>query len=200
MDHIIGRKIPGEWIYGYLPYTEANKVYSSADIVLGVQNHLIQVTQRTYEVFGSGGSLLTNDTPEIRRFFQSGGDLIVSSSAKETIDLVKYYLNNPKERMKIKEARMKNVKRYSYEQRAKYIIKTIIEARLTSREFLKTGEGSITRYYDVLKKEYDIYVVLVLITTYLLNFLYIIHKTLRYILHSNCSILASRYFWAVRPC
>ena len=27
-------------------YTEANKVYSSADIVLGVQNHLTQVTQK----------------------------------------------------------------------------------------------------------------------------------------------------------
>lgn len=67
--------------------------------------------------------------------------------------------------MKIKEAGMKKVKRCSYEQRAKYIIKTIIEARLISREFLKTGEGSITRYYDVLKKEYDIYVVLVLIST-----------------------------------
>lgn len=159
MDHIIGRKIPDEWIHGYLPYTEANKVYSSADIVLGVQNHLTQVTQRTYEVLGSGGILLTNDTPEIRRLFQPGENLIVSSSAKETIDLVKYYLNNPKERMKIKEAGMKKVKRYSYEQRAKYIIKTIIEARLISREFLKTGEGSMTHYYDVLKKEYDIYVV-----------------------------------------
>ena len=72
MDHIIGRKIPDEWIHGYLPYTEANKVYSSADIVLGVQNHLTQVTQRTYEVLGSGGILLTNDTPEIRRLFQPG--------------------------------------------------------------------------------------------------------------------------------
>ena len=151
MDHIIGRKIPDEWIHGYLPYTEANKVYSSADIVLGVQNHLTQVTQRTYEVLGSGGILLTNDTPEIRRLFQPG-DLIVSSSAKETIDLVKYYLNNPKECMKIKEAGMNKVKKYSYEQRAKYIIKTIIEAGLISGRLLKTGEGSIVHYYNVLKR------------------------------------------------
>ena len=45
-----------------------------------------------------------------KKAFQHGEDLIVSSSAKETIDLVKYYLNNPKECMKIKEAGMNKVK------------------------------------------------------------------------------------------
>ena len=75
-----------------------------------------------------------------KKAFQPGEDLIVSSSAKETIDLVKYYLNNPKECMKIKEAGMNKVKKYSYEQRAKYIIKTIIEAGLISGRLLKTGK------------------------------------------------------------
>ena len=54
--------------------------------------------------------------------------------------------------MKIKEAGMNKVKKYSYEQRAKYIIKTIIEAGLISGRLLKTGEGSIVHYYNVLKK------------------------------------------------
>ena len=42
--------------------------------------------------------------------------------------------------MKIKEAGMNKVKKYSYEQRAKYIIKTIIEAGLISGRLLKTGK------------------------------------------------------------
>ena len=77
MNHILGKKISNEWNHGFLPYTEANRVYSSADIISGIQNHDTQVTQRTYEVLGSGGFLLTNDTAEIRRLFSPGKDLVV---------------------------------------------------------------------------------------------------------------------------
>nr|WP_239586954.1 glycosyltransferase [Bacillus ectoiniformans] len=157
MDHIIGKPIPKEWIHGYLPYTEANKVYSSADIILGIQNHLTQVTQRTYEILGSGGLLLTNDTPEVRRMFQPGEDLLVSSSAEETVKLVNYYLNHPEERKEIVKSGVEKVKRHSYEQRARYIIKTLIQAGLLSNEKARPGKGSLTDYSAMLSKEYEIY-------------------------------------------
>ena len=139
MDHILGKKIPNEWIHGFLPYIEANQVYSSADIVLGVQNHDTQLTQRTYEVLGSGGLLLTNDTSEIRRLFSPGQDLIVSNSSEETIELVKYYLHHPEERKQVQKSGMETVKKYSYEQRANYIIETLIGAGILPKS-AKTSE------------------------------------------------------------
>lgn len=145
MDHIIGKKIPDEWIHGFLPYTEVNKVYSSADIILGVQNHDTQLTQRTYEVLGSGGLLLTNDTSEIGRVFSKGQDLLVSNSSDETIELVKYYLNHPEEGRIVKNSGMESVKKYSYEQRANYIIETLISNDIIPKSSEISGVGSITQ-------------------------------------------------------
>ncbi|CAH2714989.1 Spore protein YkvP [Neobacillus rhizosphaerae] len=159
MEHILGKKIPDEWIHGFIPYMEANKVYSSADIVLGVQNHDTQLTQRTYEVLGSGGFFLTNDTSTIRRLFSPGQDLIVSNSSEETIELVRYYLSHPEERMKVKKAGMESVKKYSYEQRANYIIETLIGAGILSRSAKNTGAGKLIHYVDTLKENYEVYVI-----------------------------------------
>lgn len=159
MEHIIGKKIPDEWIHGYLPYTEANKVYSSADIILGVQNHDTQLTQRTYEVLGSGGLLLTNDTSEIKRLFSHGQDLLVSNTSKETIELVKYYLRHPEEGRRVKEVGIKSVKKYSYEQRANYIIKTLVSDGIIPKSAEIVRSGSITQYIDILKEKYEIYII-----------------------------------------
>lgn len=125
MEPILGCPIPEEWLHGLLPYIDANKVYSSADIIIGLQNALDRVTQRTYEILGSGGFLLTSDTPEIRRIFKPGHDLVVSSSAEETLKLVSYYLNRPDEREKIRKSGSIAVKRHSYKYRAEYIIKVL---------------------------------------------------------------------------
>ncbi|WP_160725265.1 glycosyltransferase family protein [Bacillus sp. USDA818B3_A] len=157
MEPILGKKIPSEWIHGFLPYTEANKVYSSADIILGVQNHDTQVTQRTYEVLGSGGLLLTNHTTQIRRLFSPGEDLLVSDSSKKTIDLVTYYLNHPDERMRMKESGRESVKKYSYKQRADYIIHTLIGAGILSKDAECSGTGELLHYVDTLKENYEIY-------------------------------------------
>ncbi|HEX9060727.1 MAG TPA: glycosyltransferase [Clostridia bacterium] len=159
MDHIIGKKIPDEWIHGFLPYTEANKVYSSANIILGIQNHDTQLTQRTYEVLGSGGLLLTNDTTEIKRLFSKGQDLLASNSAEETIELVKYYLCHPEEGRKVKEAGMESVKKYSYEHRANYIIQTLESNGIIAKSAEISEVGSITKYVDMLKEKYIIYII-----------------------------------------
>ena len=157
MEHILGKRIPDEWIHGFLPYTETNNVYSSADIILGVQNHDTQLTQRTYEVLGSGGLLLTNDTSEIRRLFSPGTDLLVSRSSKETIDLVKYYLGHPDEQVRIKKAGMESVKKYSYKQRVGYIIDTLISAGILPKGAESAGRGEFIHFVDTLKENYEIY-------------------------------------------
>ncbi|WCK53278.1 glycosyltransferase [Aneurinibacillus sp. Ricciae_BoGa-3] len=125
MKQHLGSEIPLEWQHGYLHYTEANKVYSSADIVIGLQNHRTQLTQRTYEVLGSGGFLLTQDTEEVRRLFTTGQDLVVSSSPEETLDLVRYYLNHSDEKDEIRMKGLETVQKHSYKARAAYMIKTL---------------------------------------------------------------------------
>ncbi|MBD8499613.1 CgeB family protein [Paenibacillus arenosi] len=122
MKPILGIQVPTAWIHGYLHYTEACKVYSSADMIIGPQNHLSQVTQRTYEILGSGGFLLTSDTPEVRRLFIPGRDLVVSSSPFETRQLIHYYSNRPNEREQIRQQGMHAVQRHSYKERASYMI------------------------------------------------------------------------------
>lgn len=122
MEPFLGIPIPEDWIHGYIPYTEANKIYNSADIIIGLQNHPTQLTQRIYEILGSGGFLITNNTPEIHRLFKSGKDLITSSSPEETLQWVQYYLEHPKLRRLIQKQGNKSVKKHTYRHRAEYIL------------------------------------------------------------------------------
>ncbi|WCK53279.1 glycosyltransferase [Aneurinibacillus sp. Ricciae_BoGa-3] len=136
MKRIFEKNIPLDWIKSYLPYPEANKVYSSAKIVIGVQNKMTQLTQRTYEILASGGFLLTTDTPEVRRHFIPGKDLIVSSSKEETLQLLRYYLNRPDERLKICKRGLQSVKKHSYTIRAKMVIETLYRRKIIPCHFL----------------------------------------------------------------
>ncbi|CAH2714990.1 hypothetical protein BACCIP111895_02167 [Neobacillus rhizosphaerae] len=118
----LGVEIPKDWIRGYIDYTSANKVYSSSDIIIGLQNLPTQLTQRTYEVLGSGGFLLTNSTSEVNRVFTAGQDLITSSSPEETLELVNHFLLQPKDRKKIQKQGLEAVLIHSYKARAQYML------------------------------------------------------------------------------
>lgn len=130
MGKFIGKPIPKEWIHGSVPYIFTNDIYSSADIVIGLQNHETQLTQRTYEVLGSGGFLLTNDTLEIRRLFTPGKDLSVSSSPEETIELVRHYLKNKKIRDEIRNNGLDSVKPHNYKYRAEYMVSVLKDNKI----------------------------------------------------------------------
>lgn len=122
---LLGYDIPREWIHGFLPYLETNKVYSSSDIIIGLQNYPAQVTQRTYEILASGGFVLTDNTTRVRSLFKVGEHLAASSSPEETIKLTKYYLNHPEERRRISQQGTAAVKGDSYKERAKYMIEIL---------------------------------------------------------------------------
>ncbi len=125
MQSYIGCDIPGDWLHGYIDYTEASRIYSSANIVIGLQNHLGQLTQRTYEILGSEGFLITSDTPEVRRLFQPGKDLVVSASPANTLELVQYYASHPTEREVIRQTGATAVTAHSYQCRARQMIDTL---------------------------------------------------------------------------
>lgn len=118
-------KIPKEWIHGYLDFIDTSKVYSSADIVLGLQNHKTQLTQRTYEILASKGFLLTSDTEVIRKLFLPNKDLVVASTPDDTIKLILKYLNNKNERDKIIKSGYKSVQAHSYKSRAEYMLEKL---------------------------------------------------------------------------
>lgn len=132
MAHLLGNDIPSDCIHGYLNYTLANQVYSSASIMLGLQNQLNQVSQRTYEIMGSGGVLITSVTPEVNRLFQSGRDLLTSDSPERTLELVKHYLNAPEEREKISKQAQIAVEPHSYLNRAKGALQALSEQEIIS--------------------------------------------------------------------
>ena len=147
MDDYFGMDIPKEWIHGFLNYKDANKVYSSAKIILGLQNYPHLLTQRTYEILGSGGFLLTLQTPGVRKQFIPSKDLVVSSSPEETAQKVKYYLKYSQERLQIARQGRKAVEVHTYKSRAKRIITTLIEHKLLNTSLNQTKEIGKILYF-----------------------------------------------------
>lgn len=130
MRHFFRTRLPKRSIHGYLPYTVANKVYSSADFVICPQNAGDRLTQRTYEILSSGGLVLTNDTPEIRRKFRPGIDLLVTSSEKMTRDLIDKYSKLPGERERIRRNAVRTAARHTYKRRAGYMLRILKNHRI----------------------------------------------------------------------
>lgn len=129
-SEFVGGEIPKDWIRGPVPYIDANRIYSSSKIVLGLQNYTSQVTQRTYEILASGGFLLTCDTSGVRSLFKPGRELEVSAAPQQTVELVKYYLARPEKRLKISEQGRIRVQEESYTNRAAYMLQVLEGAGL----------------------------------------------------------------------
>lgn len=157
MSRYLGKDIPSEWIRGYLPYKKARKVYSSSKIIIGLQNCTDQLSQRTFEILGSGGFLLTSDTEAVRQKFKPGHDLIVSSSPEETIEKVNYYLKRSKRRESIQMNGKRTVEPHSYYYRAKEMIDVLTRRGIVDVNRDEAGKGKIIKYKDVLEKRYDIH-------------------------------------------
>lgn len=56
---------------------------------------------RVFDVLGSKGFLVTNNKEDIGKYFVDGKDLVIYRDTKDLIEIIKYYLNNEKERQKI---------------------------------------------------------------------------------------------------
>jgi spore maturation protein CgeB len=122
----IGFDVPSKLLRNKLPYLNTNDVYTSAKIVLGIQNTLTELTSRTFEVLGAGGFLLAPCTPAIRETFIPGKHLVCSRSARETLSIIDYFLKNENERKKIALAGQKEVyTKHTYRHRAKEILKIV---------------------------------------------------------------------------
>lgn len=124
--NIIGFDVPSKFLKQKLPYTETNDVYSTAKIVLGFQNTFTELNSRTFEVLASQGFLLTPHTPAVEELFIPKKHLVCSSSPKETLKLVDYYLTHENERKTIAKLGQKEVySKHTYTHRAKEILNVV---------------------------------------------------------------------------
>ena len=115
---IFGCTVPSEWVHGFLPYKKTANVYRSSKIVLGVQNAVDQLTQRTFEILGSGTFMITNRTKALEELFTDQTELVFTNSPEETLDLINYFLPRPELRLKIgQNARKKILQDHTYKQR-----------------------------------------------------------------------------------
>ncbi|WP_150106478.1 CgeB family protein [Paenibacillus sp. JDR-2] len=122
MKPYLGRSLPTRWIKKPIAYKDACKVYGSAKIMLGLQNYTDMATQRTYEIVGSEGFLLTCNTAGVRKLLQAGRDAALSSSPQETLRLVRHYLGNPKEREQIRQNGRLAIAEHTYTKRAQSML------------------------------------------------------------------------------
>lgn len=101
LEREFGMTVPTAWDHGYLSFERTAEVYHRSRIMLGVQNAEDQVTQRTFEILGSGAFMIASRTEELQRLFREGEEIVLSSSPEETLELVQYYLQHPELRQRI---------------------------------------------------------------------------------------------------
>ncbi|UNC92301.1 CgeB family protein [Candidatus Contubernalis alkaliaceticus] len=116
-----GETIPDGWLHGHLAYKKSAGVYRSSKVVLGIQNAEDQVTQRTFEILGTGAFMIASRTKAIKELF-TNKEVVLTSCPQETVELVTYYLNRPDLRQYIgNNARRKILKSHTYVQRLREV-------------------------------------------------------------------------------
>ncbi len=124
-----GLTVPPEAVKGPVAYSETPKIYSSAKIVLGLQNENrfnTQVTMRTFEITGCGAFLLTSRTQAVEALFTDREHVVMSDDPRLTVELVSSYLKDDAGREEIAAAGQRLVyERHTYKRRAQRILEVI---------------------------------------------------------------------------
>ncbi|MFZ7102545.1 MAG: CgeB family protein [Peptococcaceae bacterium] len=132
-----GQTVPPEWLQGHALYKKTADIYRSSKIVLGVQNAEDQVTQRTFEILGTGAFMLASRIQALTEMFTDKKELVLTSSPAETLELVNYYLNRPELRYEIgHNARQKVLENYTY-------LQQLAEVWPKTEQLLKQKQGKI---------------------------------------------------------
>lgn len=117
--------VPNAWLHGPCPYRKTYEIYGSCFINIVPQNHEHHLTKRTYEILGSGGFILTFDTPEIRQWFTPGKEMEMSASPEQTLEIVDYYRKNPDTYNRVRENALLAAQSHTYRERAACIVERI---------------------------------------------------------------------------
>ncbi|WP_187273967.1 glycosyltransferase [Paenibacillus sp. N3.4] len=121
-----GASIPPHRFHGYISYKNTSDIYHKTKIMLGVQNAVDQVSQRTFEILGTGAFMIASRTEELERLFEDKKEIVLTSSQEETLELVSYYLKRPEERMLIgRQAREKVLSNHTFSMHLQNILPAI---------------------------------------------------------------------------
>jgi len=84
------------------------------------------INYRTFETCGCKTFLLTNYSPNLEKLFKIGEEIVVYNNLSEIDSIIKYYLENENERVKIENAGYTRVKKdHTYFERSKFLIEII---------------------------------------------------------------------------
>ncbi|MGL4736923.1 MAG: CgeB family protein [Cellulosilyticaceae bacterium] len=120
--NIMGYPIPEQYYKGKCPYELTRQVYEQAFVNLVPQNHPGHLTKRTYEILASGGVMITYDTPEVRRAFRVGEELLVAKTTQEVLTCYNTLKNDEAYYNEIRQKGYQAVQRHSYASRVKEIM------------------------------------------------------------------------------
>lgn len=92
-----------------MPYTLLNKLYNMAKVCINIHRNNSRrchtaLNLRTFEVLGSGQSLISDRVAGINELFEIGREVIVCDDENEFLDNVERYLLYDEERQRIAEA------------------------------------------------------------------------------------------------
>lgn len=92
------RKLP-------LPLEDEHKLYSTAKISLNVHEDHQRVygtdfNERTLKIIASGGFEICDNVKVLRKYF-SNDELVIANNTNEWFELIRHYINNPEERLRI---------------------------------------------------------------------------------------------------
>ena len=91
---------------GYLSVEGMIRVINQSKILLnpGGQVSGLQIKGRTFEIPGCGGFQLTDENPELERFYRPGEEIVTYRDYDELLEKVRYYLEHESERERIARA------------------------------------------------------------------------------------------------
>lgn len=110
----------GRWPFPHKPYVHGRELYDAycrARIVLGANHWDLNryYTRRTVYALASGRLYIVRYVPGMEKDFENRKHLVWFTEVEEGLDLIKHYLGNEKERLRIgREGRELAVKRFSW--------------------------------------------------------------------------------------
>ena len=106
---------------------EMAKACAGSQLVVNLMRaeHGCAHTMKTFEIPACGGFMLTNRTEEQKEFFREDKEAVYFDTQDELIEKLKYYLNHPQEREKIKRAAIDAVFPHTYQERARELLSAL---------------------------------------------------------------------------
>jgi len=112
---------------GRVSQAELIRIYNQSKIVLNIckssRGDKIQIKGRDFEVPGCGSLSLTQESEEIKEYYEPGIDIITYIDIDDAVQKIKYYLNHEKELNIIaRNGYNKTLKEHTYEKRLEKIL------------------------------------------------------------------------------